>query len=264
MILIAYYMYFQPPGVGKTMIVKAVASECSSTLFSVSSAILQSKYVGDNENLVSILFAEARKLKPSIIFIDECDWICSTRPGSEKGGGKSHETNQKAELLAQMDGLRGSNEQVLVMGATNLPSNLDAAFLRRFEHRIYVPLPDLDARAAMFKKKLSSKQSVHCLTESNLTDLAARTENYNASDIDSIVLRAKMMGMYKLRAATNFMEVSEGYFTPCAPDEEGSVMMTIDDIHESKLVLPQISNASDFFCTMMIYFKVYFDFRKTS
>lgn len=172
--------YLQPPGVGKTLIAKAVSTECNSTLFSVSSSDLGSKYVSESEGLISSLFDEARNRRPSIIFIDEVEWICSAR---KEGGSSSsgYEGRQKAELLAQMDGTKGDNTQVLVLAATNLPRSLDDAFLRRFDMRIYVPLPDLEARFELFRKKLESNKSEHSLTNDELTELAGRTENYNAS-----------------------------------------------------------------------------------
>lgn len=235
-----YLLFFQPPGVGKTLIAKAVSTECNSTLFSVSSSDLGSKWVSESEGLIAALFREAREKAPSIIFIDEVEWICSARKeGSSSGSG--YDGRQKAELLAQMDGTKGDNKQVLVLAATNLPRTLDDAFLRRFEMRIHVPLPDLEARVELFKKKLEANESEHSLTEDELVEFAGRSENYNASDIESIVRRAKLEGIYKVTTATHFKEVAEGHFMPCSPSEEKQ------RIPEDKLVPPRVSYVSQIF-----------------
>lgn len=226
-----------------------MASESGSTMFSVSSSTLGSKYIGEGENLVGELFNEAREKKPSIIFFDELEWLCSER----KHGTSSHDSKMKAELLAQMDGTKGDNSQVLVLGATNLPHTIDGAFLRRFTIRIYVPLPNLEARVELFRKKLSAKESTHTLTDADLKDLGARTENYNGSDITNIITRAKLEGIYKIRKATHFKEVAEGYFTPCAPTEEDAQAMKCSEIHESKIIPPPVSYV------IILFVKYYFN-----
>lgn len=212
-------------------------------MFSVSCSNLESKYIGESEGLVSALFDTARKRKPSVIFIDELEWICSER----KEGGSAHEGKMKAELLAQMEGTKGDNSRVLVLGATNLPHTLDGAFLRRFAVRIYVPLPELDARVELFTKKLSSKGSKHIVSNDELIQLGTRTANYNGSDIENVVIRAKMEGIYKIRRATHFKEFGDGFFSPCTPTEDGAKPMSSDDILENKIIAPPVSYVSSNF-----------------
>uniref|UniRef100_A0A3Q3VYM6 microtubule-severing ATPase n=1 Tax=Mola mola TaxID=94237 RepID=A0A3Q3VYM6_MOLML len=170
-------LLFGPPGNGKTMLAKAVAAESNATFFNISAASLTSKYylVGEGEKLVRALFAVARELQPSVIFIDEVDsLLCERREGEHDASRRL-----KTQFLVEFDGVQsGGGDKVLVMGATNRPQELDEAVLRRFAKRVYVTLPDAEVRAV--------KPSITVHTYAGLTS------GYSGSDLTSLAKDAAL------------------------------------------------------------------------
>lgn len=217
------------------MLAKAVASECSCTFLNVSASTLGSKWRGESEKLVRILFEIAAYYSPSTIFIDEIDSIAGAR-----GGANEHESSRrvKTELMVQMDGMnsettrpvsapsnlkstrkspnrlpkgsrnfgRSSDEEesdpdseqqtlnptIIVIAATNTPWDLDEALRRRFEKRIYIPLPDLEGRTELFRLNM---KSIQVSNDVNYEELGQLADGYTGADISNICRDAAMMGM---------------------------------------------------------------------
>ncbi|XP_010209197.2 spastin isoform X1 [Colius striatus] len=187
-------LLFGPPGNGKTMLAKAVAAESNATFFNISAASLTSKYVGEGEKLVRALFAVARELQPSIIFIDEVDsLLCERREGEHDASRRL-----KTEFLIEFDGVQSSGEdRILVMGATNRPQELDDAVLRRFTKRIYVSLPNEETRLILLKNLLSKQGSP--LTQKELAQLARMTDGYSGSDLTALAKDAALGPIRELK-----------------------------------------------------------------
>lgn len=190
-------LLFGPPGNGKTLLARAVATECSATFFNISAASLTSKYVGDGEKLVRALFAIAREMQPSIIFIDEVDSLLSERSSGE------HEASRrlKTEFLVEFDGLpsNSENDRVVVLAATNRPQELDEAALRRFPKRVYVSLPDLNTRELLLKRLLAKQGSP--LSSDAAKRLAVCTDGYSGSDLTAL---AKDAALEPIRGERDF------------------------------------------------------------
>lgn len=197
-------LLYGPPGTGKSYLAKAVATESgASCFFSISSADLMSKYQGESERLVKNLFEMARAKAPSIVFIDEIDSLVSARDSGGSSQGSSERV--KTEFLIQMDGVGKDQTGVLVLGATNLPWSLDQAMRRRFEKRVYIPLPEPPAREILFKVSIGA--TPNSLKPENFKSLAARTEGLSGADISIMVRDALMEPVRTCQIATHFKKV---------------------------------------------------------
>ncbi|XP_044503768.1 spastin-like isoform X2 [Mangifera indica] len=213
-------LLFGPPGNGKTMLAKVVASESQATFFNVSASSLTSKWVGEAEKLVRTLFMVAISRQPSVIFIDEIDSIMSTRLANENDASR----RLKSEFLIQFDGVTSnSNDLVIVMGATNKPQELDDAVLRRLVKRIYIPLPDENVRRLLLKHKL--KGQAFSLPGGDLQRLVRDTEGYSGSDLQALCEEAAMMPIRELGA--NILTVKANQLRPLRYEDFKKAMAVI-------------------------------------
>ncbi|KAI3507055.1 hypothetical protein L1887_21794 [Cichorium endivia] len=238
------FLLYGPPGTGKSYLAKAVATEADSTFFSISSSDLVSKWMGESEKLVSNLFQMARESAPSIIFIDEIDSLVGQR-----GEGNESEASRriKTELLVQMQGVGNNDEKVLVLAATNTPYSLDQAIRRRFDKRIYIPLPDVKARQHMFKVHLGD--TPHNLTERDFEQLAYKTEGFSGSDIAVCVNEVLFEPVRKTQDAMFFIKTAEDTWVPCGPRHPGAIEITMQDLAaqgQAEKILPPPISRTDF------------------
>ncbi|CAF1701662.1 unnamed protein product [Brassica oleracea var. botrytis] len=238
------FLLYGPPGTGKSYLAKAVATEADSTFFSVSSSDLVSKWMGESEKLVSNLFEMARESSPSIIFVDEIDSLCGQR-----GEGNESEASRriKTELLVQMQGVGHSDDKVLVLAATNTPYALDQAIRRRFDKRIYIPLPEAKARQHMFKVHLGD--TPHNLTESDFEYLGLKTEGFSGSDVSVCVKDVLFEPVRKTQDAMFFFKSRDGTWIPCGPRQPGAIQTTMQDLAAKGLaekIIPPPITRTDF------------------
>ncbi|KAG1703126.1 hypothetical protein DVH05_008038 [Phytophthora capsici] len=188
-------LLFGPPGTGKTLLAKAVATEAKATFFNISASSLTSKWVGEGEKLVRALFEMARELQPSVVFMDEIDALLSTRSASENEASR----RIKNQFFTELDGAASSQEdRILIMGATNLPQELDEAIVRRLEKRIYVPLPDASSREGLVLHLLGSQK--YSLSSKDIKNIVKATEGYSGSDLKAVCKDAALGPIRELGA----------------------------------------------------------------
>jgi len=178
-------LLFGPPGTGKTMLAKAVATESGANFISISMASIGSKWFGEGEKYARAVFTLASKIAPCVIFIDEVDCILGRR---EKHGEHEAMRKIKNEFMMMWDGLRTRiGERVLVLAATNRPFDLDEAVLRRLPRRLLVDLPDVENRLKILKIILKDEEVD---SKVDLLELAKLTEGFSGSDLHNLCIAA--------------------------------------------------------------------------
>lgn len=255
-------LLFGPPGTGKTLIAEVVASVIKGAFFSVSSSNLISKWVGDSEKMVKTLFDMARAKsketgKTSVIFIDEIDSLCSVRSQADTDS----TSRFKAEFLVRMSENYfytpdRKTDGILVIGATNLPWMLDAAFRRRFEKKIYIPPPDAQTRRKLLLHYMKHNVE-HDLLEEDFVSLETVLEGFSAADIHNLV-RQLSIQIFKEAMDCSFFFQKDGLYIPSlnhqcefCPNVSkegkkeaciscGAVQMSLTDIPKNKLSLRKI------------------------
>jgi transitional endoplasmic reticulum ATPase len=200
-------LLYGPPGNGKTLVAKAIASQINANFLSVKGPELFSMWFSDSARLIRDLFQRARKLSPAIIFFDELDAIAPKRGADDTDVGKEVDATVN-QLLTLLDGVERFHG-VFIVGATNRPSALDPALLRpgRLDRLVYIPMPTKDSRKSILKihtKKIPMEKS-----EEFLENLAKKTENYSGADLENLCREAVIAS---LREDINQRHVNEKHF----------------------------------------------------
>lgn len=229
-------LLYGAPGTGKTLLVKALATDCKSTFLTVKASDCLSKWQGQSEQLVRGVFELARAKRPSIIFIDEVEALLSARSEDDTESSR----RIKSEFLVQLQGIGNSDQSgVLFVGATNLPWSLDPAVLRRFDKKVYIALPSLEARIVFLNAKLAQFTSLN-VADDFVGALASRTDGFSCSDLAVLLREAVMAPIRSLQAATHFRPVGEKW-TPCDPGDERATALSWDRIAAGCLIEPPVT-----------------------
>ncbi|OJT03134.1 ATPase family AAA domain-containing protein 1 [Trametes pubescens] len=182
-------LLFGPPGTGKTLVVRALAKEAGCRMLVVSPSDIMDMYVGEGEKLVRAVFSLARRLSPCVVFVDELDALFGARLSRESGNSLAHR-GVITEFMQEMDGLKSSKESnVIVIGATNRPFDLDDAVLRRLPRRLLVDLPGEKERAEILKILLRDETLAD---DVDLRVLAQKTESFSGSDLKHLCVSAAL------------------------------------------------------------------------
>jgi len=178
-------LFYGPPGTGKTLLAAATSRSLDATFFNVRVSDLLSKYFGESTKLVSALYSVARRLAPSVIFLDEFEALSPSRDGTQSGA----EARIVSTFLSELDGLaqKGSQAYVLTIAATNVPWLIDKAILSRFEKLIYIPLPDAAARHRILELEIKHKGH---RSEVPYDELTTRTEGYSGREVSQLAREA--------------------------------------------------------------------------
>ncbi len=198
------FLLYGPPGVGKTLLAKAVATESNANFISIKGPEVLSKWVGESEKAIREIFKKAKQVAPTIVFLDEIDSIAPRRGTSSDSGVTERIVNQ---LLTSLDGIEVLNG-VVVIGATNRPDIMDTALLRagRFDKLIYIPPPDRDARLSILKVHT---KNMPLAKDVDLEGLASKTDGYVGADLENLCREA---GMNAYRENPDATEVTQKNF----------------------------------------------------
>jgi transitional endoplasmic reticulum ATPase len=210
------FLLFGPPGTGKTLLAKATAREAEANFIATKSSDLLSKWYGESEQQIARLFARARQVAPTVIFIDELDSLVPARGG---GLGEPQVTERVVNaILAELDGLEELGS-VVVIGATNRPNLIDPALLRpgRFDELIYVAVPDEEGRRHILGIHTAQ---MPLAGDVDVDSLARRTERFTGADLEDLVRRA---GLFALRGSMEAKEVTMGNFERALEETRPSV-----------------------------------------
>ena len=216
------FLLYGPPGTGKTLLAKAAAREAQANFIATKSSDLLSKWYGESEQQIARLFARARQVAPTVIFIDELDSLVPARGG---GLGEPQVTERVVNtILSEMDGLE-ELRSVVVIGATNRPNLIDPALLRpgRFDELIYVSVPDEAGRRRILGIHTAS---MPLATDVDLDSLARRTERFTGADLEDLTRRA---GLFAIRRSLTAAEVYMTDFDKALTETRASVTPEMEE-----------------------------------
>jgi transitional endoplasmic reticulum ATPase len=219
------FLLYGPPGTGKTLLAKAVAREAEANFIATKSSDLLSKWYGESEQQIARLFARARQVAPTVIFIDELDSLVPARGG---GLGEPAVTERVVNtILAEMDGLE-ELQSVVVIGATNRPNLVDPALLRpgRFDELVYVSVPDEKGRRRILGIHTAK---MPLADDVDLDALAGRTDRFTGADLEDLTRRA---GLTALRASLDAPAVTMAHFDKALEETRASVTAEMEREYE--------------------------------
>ena len=227
-------LLYGPPGTGKTMIAKAIANEVNAKFYAIKGSDIVSKWVGESEKNISSLFAQAQNDDLAIIFIDEMDSLLAKRGKN----GDLHNDKRVNEFLQNIDGFASKTTNLLLLGATNRPWDIDSAAMRsgRFSQKIYVSLPDAPARKFLFCKFL---KNVPLAKDVDIDNLVKLSQNYSGADIEEVCDRAKEDPLLKSIKTDKIVELTNNDFTKALqavpPSVDLSTLKDFEDFKNNKI-----------------------------
>ncbi len=226
-------LLYGPPGTGKTLMGKAMAHEAGVSFYSVSSADLISKWVGESEKYIKCMFEMLKANKPCILFLDEVEALCSKREENGRGA------NTVQQFLTQLDGITtsGSIEGVLLLACSNIPWSLDEAMRRRFEYRIYLGLPSPKEREALLRYYIGKNK--HSLCDKDFHELTKLCKFFSCDDVRQLCSEASMMPINDITQATHFEMLGDGKLLVQDASHQLAMPMTYAQIRDKGSIVEQ-------------------------
>jgi transitional endoplasmic reticulum ATPase len=236
-------LLYGPPGCGKTLMARATAGEIDAAFFSVGLHQVLDMYIGESEQKLHKIFELARKAAPAVLFFDETDALAADRRDMRQSAGR----NLINQFLSELDGANADNEGLLILGATNAPWHLDGAFLRpgRFDRIIFVPPPDLGARAEIAKIHAKGKP----LVDFDPADLAKRTDGFSGADIRAVFDQATEAALGEAMRKGSLVPVSGKMLAKAAKEVKPSTRMWFESAKNHALY----ANQSGFYDDVLVH-----------
>lgn len=228
-------LLYGPPGTGKTMIATAIAKKMKVCYIHLQAGELMSKWQGQSEENIRKFFAMVEYLLPCILFVDEIEALVGRRETeSEKPDSKRGISNQLLPLLENKPGL-------FMVGATNMPWQIDPAFARRLGMKFYVPLPNYDQRKKIIEDQL--KDIPHSLLKCDISAMANKLDGYSGSDIVSFIRDANIKRFHKAAKSLHFAQSADGSWHPCTTFNPLATRITADElkVKGQQVIAPNLS-----------------------